>query len=104
MLSVMRARTPPSPLPPGHACHLLLRAFSRWVLSQVEKMADTPINPNIHLDNDLLGKSYKAAVAFFRDDFPDNAKLYIIAGDQDQIVDPLQARPQPCWKDIITSM
>ena len=56
-------------------------------------MADTPINPNIHLDNDLLGKSYHAAVKFFHDDFPDAAKLYIIAGDQDQIVDPLQVRP-----------
>lgn len=60
--------------------------------TQVEKMANTPINPNIHLDNDLLGKSYQAAVRYFREDFPDSGKLYIIAGDQDQIVDPLQAR------------
>ena len=71
-------------------------ALPCWFVLQVEKMADTPINPNIHLDNDLLGNSYRAAVSFFRDDFPDDAKLYIIAGDQDQIVNPLQVRPKPC--------
>ena len=81
----------------------VLGASPKWELLQVEKMANTPINPNIHLDNDLMGKSYKAAVRFFHDDFPDDAKLYIIAGDQDQIVDPLQARPKPCWKDVCAS-
>ncbi|KAK9840966.1 hypothetical protein WJX81_003023 [Elliptochloris bilobata] len=80
----------------GGACSVANAATITGVLGAavmapaVEKMADTPINPNIHLDNDLLGNSYRAAVQFFKDDFPDNAKLYIIAGDQDQIVDPLQ--------------
>ena len=81
--------------PWAHLVDTVWESRSNVAEPQVEKMADTPINPNIHLDNDLLGRSYKAAVKFFHDDFPDKAKLYIIAGNQDQIVDPLQVRPKP---------
>ena len=51
---------------------------------------ESPVNPDIHLDDDLLGRSYFAAVEYFTERFPDNAKLHLIGADQDQIVRPLE--------------
>ncbi len=54
---------------------------------------ESPVNPDIHMDDDLLGRSYREAVAYFTDRFPDAAKLHLIGGDQDQIVRPLEVLP-----------
>ncbi len=56
----------------------------------MKQLLEGPVNPDIHLDDDLLGRSYSAAVEYFTERFPDNAKLHLIGADQDQIVRPLE--------------
>ena len=65
----------------------------RLPVIQVNQLMDSPVTPDIHLDEDLSGRSYRAAVEYFTDKFPDAAKIHLIGADQDQIVRPLEVRP-----------
>ena len=53
-------------------------------------MQESPVNPSMHMNNDLAGKSYKAAVNYFEKLLPDTAKFHIMGAAQDQIVGTLE--------------
>lgn len=58
-------------------------------MAQVKQLLKSPVNPDIHMDTDFLGRE---AVKYFTERFPDGAKLHLIGADQDQIVRPLEVR------------
>ena len=53
-------------------------------------MQESPVNPSMHMNNDLAGKSYHAAVTYFEKILPDTAKFHIMGAAQDQIVGTLE--------------
>ena len=58
---------------------------------QINQMLATPMNPHVHAGASQL-REYYTLTDFFRRNSPNSTKLYIIAGDQDRIGDPVQAR------------
>ena len=58
--------------------------------AQVKMMQESPVNPSMHMNNDLAGKSYAAAVNYFEKILPDTAKFHIMGAAQDQIVGTLE--------------
>ena len=61
-------------------------------LPQVKMMMESPVNPYVHMGNDLAGKDYADGVKYFTNIFPDEAKLHIMGAADDQVVGTLEVR------------
>jgi hypothetical protein len=61
-------------------------------LPQVKMMMESPVNPYVHMGNDLAGKDYADGVKYFTNIFPDKAKLHIMGAADDQVVGTLEVR------------
>ena len=55
-------------------------------------MMQSPVNPYVHMGNDIKGQDYAEAVQYFTDRFPDTAKLHLMAAHDDQIVGQVEVR------------
>ena len=59
---------------------------------QVKMMMKSPVNPYVHMGNDIKGQDYADAVKYFTDRFPDEARLHIMGAHDDQVVGQEEVR------------